>query len=1324
MVVSVGDAEVDSSRWPSRAAALLRLLAVAPSHRRRREAIVDIFWPEAYPEAGSSNLRSTLQLLRQCLGGGDPPPVLSTQGWISLNPDLEWVVDVDQFEQTTEVLSREMTLEDLEQAAKLYRGEPLPDDRYEDWAVPLRENLRRRWREICLSAASFHRSRGALESAVDWLRRQLESDPLDEQTLRLLLETLAEQGHRTDALRAFQRFKEQLSQDLELEPDAETLALVERLKGAPQFAPEVGLAPEDPLTAAHAPLAPGLSHQGIYIGREQELDQLKDWLTATDGPKLVLLEAEAGMGKTRTLAELAGRAAGLAEAPIVLFGACYEPEGRLPYGPIRDVLLEYVNAQPDALLQSQLSGIAAELGRIVPEVRQRLSLPGVMDSTQTAGDTEAHRLRLFWAVAEAFSRIASQRPLLILLDDLQWADDSTIQLLHFLQRQLESQGSRTRAAIVAAYRFEEVRPDSPLAILSGVGRHERDYIGILRLGPLRDPRELVEAGLGGRASDELVRIIQELSSGNPLFVQQMTALLLEEGRVQEGTTGWSLCPGGTVEVPRAVRETITRRFRDLTPPTRELLTLAAVLGNELIYSALESMWEDGERELLSSIDSALEAGILDETARGYRFRHPLFQRALYDTASEARRHVLHRRAGTGLESVLGASASEHAAALAMHFVEAGADWTDRAIKYLCLAGDAARDAFAWTEALSFYQRALALLSEAPAPARDRHAELHERAGEVLMGAGRYDEARTHFTAALDAFRPSTPGRVTELAGSATGPHPGLRVAELRRKESIAWEKQGRLDLALRGLQSAADAYRGAGEDAVETLAAIQLSRAEVCIRAGKGHEAHTLAETAAASLDSSPSWQLGLAYHILGAAALQEGKLEQALAYHERSLEIRQAAGDDSGAAQSWNQLAQIAALRGELGRASEAYERAIAIYQRTGDPDGMASSWSTLGVAAMYRGGYEEAEAHLGKSLAIREQIGDPSRIADCWSQLGLVAARRGDLSEAERRLDRALSLQEKPDSRSQAGIWGTLGLVCFAKGEYDKAQEWYRKSLNLQEQMGDHYGLGLGLIGLALVYQCRGELAAAEELYHRSLELQRELGGHPWIGYALYGLGSVAYERGELHAALGYCRQSRRLAHRLGLHDLEALAALAQARVFLKAGRSRAPERLIARAMKLASDNNAAKTSIEAGLAMAEYRLLRSDSAGARDAADEALSAARACGLVRDEGLGLRLLGRVALTQGDVGTAVAQLSAAQAIFDAIGARIDWARSHMLLARALSAGDQSSSSEANPLDLLAFAGEVFREAGAVRDLAECDALRLQVTARSRCEMLPAPAAE
>jgi DNA-binding SARP family transcriptional activator len=503
------DAEaLETSGWQRKVHALFRMLVTSPERRRSRDELVDILWPDAQYEAGARNLRVVLYMLRRGLGGCEPSPVLSEQGWIGLSPAHEWDIDLARFE--TLAAQAGDDIEKLETAAGFYRGEPLVEDRYEDWAIAIRGRVQRTWREICLRLARLHEKAGELQVAATWLDRILEVDPLDEEAMIPLLTVLGELGRRTEALRRFHQFAQGLEREMELAPSEEMLRVVEELKSAGESRgrrKRVSV-PAEPVRPV--PVIPrySLDASGRIVGREKELGRILWTLPPLNvvAPRMAVITGEGGIGKTRLLSEVASRArkAGL----LTLAGAGYELEGQLIYGPIRDALSDYVEEQPETVIRDQFGELLPDIARIVPELRLRLT-----DIPLAAGSVEDQRLRLFLAVTKAFEHIARDMPLVLLLDDLHWADEASIHMLHFMVRR----ATGNRMLIVAAYCPTEELPGLFVARLVDALEEEGNAIRIA-LGPLSPDalQPVLEERVRRRVPEDLVARIHQRSGGNPL----------------------------------------------------------------------------------------------------------------------------------------------------------------------------------------------------------------------------------------------------------------------------------------------------------------------------------------------------------------------------------------------------------------------------------------------------------------------------------------------------------------------------------------------------------------------------------------------------------------------------------------------------------------------------------------------------------------------------------------------------------------------------------------------------------------------------------------
>jgi DNA-binding SARP family transcriptional activator/class 3 adenylate cyclase len=1001
---------IDTRGWQPRVRSLFLLVATAPGRRRWRDEVIDLLWPDATPDSGSGNLRYTLHMLRRALGNLDPKPVALEQGWIVLNAAYRWGLDLERFE---ELASAHDDVDALEQAVSLYRGEPLTEARYDDWATPVRERAQRNWRDLCLRLTEACRAVGSQQEAAGWLERLLDSDPLDEEALRELLPLLVEMGRRTDALRRYQQFERRLREELDVGPAPESIALVERLREqlaeAPAFPQPVEAVPSTP-SVAFIPSYP-LPLIGPFVGRDADLarmtaplPRLTGWPASTelprDSPRLVLLGAEAGMGKTRLLAEAAQRAHDL--DVLVLAGGCYEQEGRLPYGPIHDALADYLRAQPSLFL-GRVRGLEQDLARIVPEIR---SLVG--DAIKaTRRDTEAERIQLFLAVCQALERISEVNPLLLVLDDLHWADDATLQLLHFLLRQ----PGLERAFTIGAYRAEEVMRDTALTELTRDGSAGQRTERIV-LQPLSQPDlgVLVEGRLGGACAPELVGALHTRSGGNPFFALQMVNLLWDERRLERPAVGWRLLEGTTVELPPAVRETIGRRLRYLGTDEREALTLGAILGRQFDYAPLSMLWQGEERTLFEVLDRAIDAHLLAETEEGYTFRHPLLWEVVYHRAPGPRRATLHERAALSLEEFYGDRTEAHAAELAHHFLQAGRVHLDRTVCYLVIAGDQAEKAFAHAEAEQHYRRALELLRQTQDATRA--AEVAEKLGSVLRFVGRHDEAldlleeAAHWCTSTGDLEAE--GRVVVQIGwvyyfaqryreGLVRLQPVVQKLEARgvsRSLALLYGPLPRLRGEVEGppaeieaAERAAELAHALGDDGL--LAGAEMRRGRGLVDSGRLEEAIEAFEGAIALAERvNDLFVLTASYSFASMAYRRLGQLEKALIAAERGVDCGERRGGlDQLLGGGYGSVVELALLAGAWTKARTYAEHFLAIVQSHGNRSWLVQPLYWLGAVCFYEGAWEQAARYLEESGLVGRGSGKPTFLPEAEALLAQMA-------------------------------------------------------------------------------------------------------------------------------------------------------------------------------------------------------------------------------------------------------------------------------------------------------------------------------------------------
>ena len=453
---------------------------------------------------------------------------------------------------------------------------------------------------------------------------------------------------------------------------------------------------------------------GVFVGRQREMGELKACLEdALSGRgRLVTLVGEPGIGKTRTAQELATYA-GLRSAQV-LWGRCYEEQGMPPCWPWVQAIRSYVREHEPDQLRSEMGAGAADIAEVVSDVKERL--PGLSPPPQWDSPEQA-RFRLFDSIT-AFLKSASQKqPLVLVLDDLHWADQPSLMLLQFVAREL----GNSRLLLVGTYRDVELNRQHPLAETLGELTRERLFQRVLLRGlSQQDVGRFIEVAAGVDPPAGLTEAVHTQTEGNPLFVTEVVRLLVQEGalspdpspRGRGETGGRGEGDSWTVRIPEGVREVIGRRLNRLSQRCNETLTIASVIGREFELRQLTPLVEDiSEDRLLEVLEEALSARVIEELPQAvgrYQFTHALIQETLTEELTLTRRVRLHARIAETLEELYGDSAEVHAAELAPHFAEAEAVLgADRLVHYSLLAGERALAAYAWEEAMGHFRRGLA-----------------------------------------------------------------------------------------------------------------------------------------------------------------------------------------------------------------------------------------------------------------------------------------------------------------------------------------------------------------------------------------------------------------------------------------------------------------------------------------------------------------------------------------------------------------------------------------------------------------------------------------
>lgn len=1084
-----------------------------------REQLCFLFWPDTPESAARRKLSRLLTHLRLALP--DPDVVLTSGDQVALDHRRTWS-DTAAFEHFQhDVPTTRRNIEGLQQAVDLYRGSflagfSLPDNpEFEVWVTQERHAWERRYLEALVTLIEDRRAQGAYSDAIAFAQRYLATDPVAEEIHRHLIELYAAAGNRNAALRQFESCVEILERELGVDPLPETRAAYQAiLQGQPLLLPRPALDP----AWRDAP-----TFDTPLVGREDTvrwLEQAWDRARSQHGG-VILISGEPGIGKTRLMEHFADYSQNQAR---VLQGSAYPGTRTVPYYPITQALRSTLE-DPHQPTWSVEPVWLAEVARLLPELRARYpDLP----SPKPLEPDEA-RVRLFEALCRLILALASgPRSLVLCLDDLHWADDTTLDWLVYLGPHL----AHNRFLILGSYRA------AASEALAGLRRslNRLHVLSELPLIGLDAPgiQQLLHHLGGSVAGDgQLAARLHQVTGGNPFFLIEILRTLLEAGQLTSDLSDLQDLP-----LPDSIREAVRERAHRLSPVARQTLEAGAVLGPSFDFKLVHLTAGRGEIETMSALDELVARQLLIERDTGYQFAHELTRRAVEVTLNPARRQLLHRRAGRALEQI----APEEVAALALHFDIGGE--AQKALQYYAEAVQRAEELFAWREAEELQGRMLALLDRLDPNRAD--PEALARRGQLLI-----NRAELRFLQGRLVERDADLAALADLAEASGNGHLRLQAISQRARYLNA---DGRYDEAI--------AVAEAGLPLAERLSATSSvvptgARARLLAHIGFAHyfrgeyQAALEPLQAALALEPSDLAARGEVLSVLAYTCYLVADYAGSLAYRQQALDTRSESGRLARVAEDLTDMGILCTRLNRLREAQRYLDEALTLSRKIGSQVAESYALNQLGTLHYVQGDYPAALQSHTDSLELQRATGSRRGEASALNNLGIVYMALGDYAAARTYLRECLAIYR--DIGYTRGV--VKGLVHLARalaglGQLADGLAKTQRALTTAEGIGDRYGQVTALNVLAWLYLASGEPAALE-LAGQAVALAQEIEVvHARVlGLTTLGLGHLA--RGDLDQARRHTAQAVELLQLYGcIEGPEEVVYLAHSRVLLALG------------------------------------------------------------------------------------------------------------------------------------------------------------------------------
>ncbi len=853
----------------------------------------------------------------------------------------------------------------------------------------------------------------------------------------------------------------------------------------------------------------------VFVGRKKELNHLKEKLKQVkkEGVETVLIEGKAGIGKTSLVTKLIPFTEELGFN--FLSGTC-QSETSDPYLPFKEAFSEY--------MEEGSSGQGGGAGMAFMGAGQG----------QKAEDKkmfDAKKKETFYETTNYVKEIAEKDPLVIFLDDLQWVDKATLDILSYMNEKLEEDP----VFFIGTYRPEDISEDHHLTeMMHRLGR--RNSYEKIELEPLsyENTREIVQGVLGKEDIPlDFIKQVHDKTEGNPLFIKESIRQMLDDGIIDPEEDKYPE-RGDDISFSEMVQNVIERRVNRLDDETIKIIEMGSIIGGEIPFDILSKTADMDEIDILDHIDMLIGNQLWEEdpNQEAFYFSHELIEETVYGRIKGLKKKLLHKKVAKNIEELYGDQIENWYSDLARHY-EGGEEYSE-ALDYYLKAGEKAESVYANEDAIEMYEKALDLTDEVPDSDLDR-LNIIEKIAEAYSLLGKYEKARQSLERGLDRTEEEEKEQrlyrkiadtfykrndyEEALRHIEKGLEKGEENTEVCKMLSIkGWTylQRGKLDKAREIFEEEKDIAEKVADQAA--IGQVYHDLGTVFFQTGSYEEGiEKLQEAIEIREENDIKRELMKSLNNIGIAYSDKGDWDNAEKYYERSLQVSEEMGDKSGVSTTLNNMAIVHSKKGDIEKSIERYKKCLEMNKKIEDRQGKAISLGNLGEMNLMKGDLEQAEDQIKKSKEIQEKIDDKPGIQVNLTNLGALNQMKGNLDKAEEYYDRSLEkAREIGSKRSETISLQSLGELFVLKGKFDQAEEEFKDARKLAKEIGSKDTEAEIIDGLAKVYRLRGDHEEAENLHEEGIEKSAEINDEETKIMNKMGLAEDLFEKGDLEKGL----------------------------------------------------------------------------------------------------------------------------------------------------------------------------------------------------------------